>query len=48
VTADARPGLVVFTCFHTYPDELTVVKTLSLVEWRPQPPSPGRRAERLG
>ena len=45
ITADARPGLVVFTCFHTFPAEQTVVKTLSLLEWREQPPSPGKRVD---
>ena len=42
LTVDGRPGLVIFTCFHTFPREQTVVKTLSLLEWRPQPKSPGR------
>jgi hypothetical protein len=32
VTADARPGCLVLSAFHTFPGEHTVVKTQSLIE----------------
>ena len=32
VTADARPGCLILTTFHTFPGEHTVVKTQSLIE----------------
>ena len=32
VTADARMGCLILTTFHTFPGELTVVKTQSLIE----------------
>ena len=32
VTADARPGCLLLSTFHTFPDEHTVVKTQSLIE----------------
>jgi hypothetical protein len=34
VTADARPGCLCLTTFHTFPTEHTVVKTQSLIEKR--------------
>jgi hypothetical protein len=35
ITADARPGCLCLTTFHTFPTEHTVVKTQSLIERRP-------------
>jgi hypothetical protein len=35
VTAEARPGCLILTAFHTFPDEHTVIKTQSLIEKRP-------------
>ena len=32
VTADARPGCLLLSTFHTFPGEYTVVKTQSLIE----------------
>jgi hypothetical protein len=32
LSAEARPGLLLVTSFHTFPDEYTVVKTQSLIE----------------
>jgi hypothetical protein len=32
VAADARPGCLCLTTFHTFPGEYTVVKTQSLIE----------------
>jgi hypothetical protein len=32
VTADARPGCLLLSTFHTFPSEYTVVKTQSLIE----------------
>ncbi len=32
VTAEARPGCLFLTAFHTFPDEFTVIKTQSLIE----------------
>jgi hypothetical protein len=32
VTAEARPGCLILTSFHTFPDEHTVVKSQSLIE----------------
>jgi hypothetical protein len=32
VTAEARPGCLFLCSFHTFPEELTVVKTQSLIE----------------
>ena len=32
VTADARPGCLLLSTFHTVPSEYTVVKTQSLIE----------------
>jgi hypothetical protein len=34
VTADARPGCLCLSSFHTFPEECTVVKTQSLIEKR--------------
>ena len=34
VTADARPGCLLLSTFHTFPGEYTVVKTQSLIERR--------------
>ena len=34
VSADARPGCLCLTTFHTFPGEYTVVKTQSLIEKR--------------
>ena len=34
VTAEARPGCLFLTSFHTFPTENTVVKTQSLIEQR--------------
>jgi hypothetical protein len=34
VTADARPGCLCLSTFHTFPGECTVVKTQSLIEKR--------------
>jgi hypothetical protein len=31
---EARPGCLFLSAFHTFPDELTVVKTQSLIEKR--------------
>jgi hypothetical protein len=35
ITADARPGCLCLSSFHTFPGECTVVKTQSLIERRP-------------
>ena len=32
VTAEARPGCLILTTFHTFPDENTVLKSQSLIE----------------
>ncbi len=32
ISAEARPGLLLLSSFHTFPDEHTVVKTQSLIE----------------
>lgn len=32
VTADGRPGCLIISAFHTFPDEFTVVKTQTLIE----------------
>lgn len=32
MSAEARPGLLLVTSFHTFPDEYTVVKTQSIIE----------------
>ncbi len=32
LSAEAKPGLLIVTSFHTFPDEFTVVKTQSLIE----------------
>src|SRR5437667_9944914 len=34
VTVEARPGCLILTTFHTFPDEHTVVKSQSLIERR--------------
>ncbi|MGE3805816.1 MAG: DUF2617 family protein [Gemmataceae bacterium] len=34
IVADARPGCLILSSFHTFPDEYTVVKTQSLIEKR--------------
>jgi hypothetical protein len=34
VSADARPGCLFLSAFHTFPEEYTVVKTQSLIERR--------------
>ena len=34
IQADARPGCLCLSSFHTFPDEHTVVKTQSLIERR--------------
>jgi hypothetical protein len=34
ITAEARPGCLLLSSFHTFPDEYTVVKTQSLIERR--------------
>jgi hypothetical protein len=34
ITADARPGCLCLSSFHTFPEETTVVKTQSLIEKR--------------
>ncbi len=34
ISAEARPGLLLLSSFHTFPDEHTVVKTQSLIEKR--------------
>jgi hypothetical protein len=38
VTAEGRPGCVILTTFHTFPNEHTVVKTQSLIEKRSEAP----------
>jgi hypothetical protein len=35
ITADARPGCLCLSSFHTFPGESTIVKTQSLIEKRP-------------
>jgi hypothetical protein len=32
VTAEARPGCLILTAFHTFPDEHAIVKSQSLIE----------------
>lgn len=32
VNVEALPGCLFLTCFHTFPDELTVIKTQTLIE----------------
>jgi hypothetical protein len=34
VTVEGRPGCLIFTTFHTFPDENTIVKSQSLIERR--------------
>jgi hypothetical protein len=34
VIAQAVTGGISITAFHTFPDELAIIKTLSLIEWR--------------
>jgi uncharacterized protein DUF2617 len=34
ITADARPGCLCLSTFHTFPCESTIVKTQSLIEKR--------------
>jgi hypothetical protein len=34
ITADARPGCLCLSSFHTFPGESTIVKTQSLIEKR--------------
>jgi hypothetical protein len=34
LTAEARPGCLLLSSFHTFPGEYTVVKTQSLIEKR--------------
>ena len=34
VTAEGRPGCLILSAFHTFPDEFTVVKTQTLIEKR--------------
>lgn len=37
ISAEARPGCLILTTFHTFPDEHTVVKTQSLIEKKTWP-----------
>lgn len=36
ISAEARAGCLLVSTFHTFPDELTVVKSQSLIERRPE------------